>query len=195
MLQYNRSNQPINYFLTLGELWEIFSSATLSTHEVSLTCTRPLYCTQKHKEGVEQRDAEDKWLDMHLTMTVHVVNLIRPANSEVRRINSIRHNLSVQATKTLCFHFCSFTAGLLQFPPFRMPPVLSKQTSKGSQQCSPLHLAHLRTLHWLPIDARIKYKLCSLCFGAITSTGPVYLSIYSRFTHSQSNSDFLQTSL
>ena len=34
----------------------------------------------------------------------------------------------------------------------------------------------LRTLHWLPIDARIKYKLCFLCFGAITSTGPVYLS-------------------
>ena len=35
---------------------------------------------------------------------------------------------------------------------------------------------HLRTLHWLPIDARIKCKLCSLCFGAITSNGPVYLS-------------------
>ena len=35
---------------------------------------------------------------------------------------------------------------------------------------------HLRTLHWLPIEVRIKYKLCSLCFGAITSTGPVYLS-------------------
>ena len=35
---------------------------------------------------------------------------------------------------------------------------------------------HVRTLHWLPIDVRIKYKLCSLCFGAIISTGPVYLS-------------------
>ena len=35
---------------------------------------------------------------------------------------------------------------------------------------------HLHALNWLPINARIKYKLCSLCFGAITSTGPVYLS-------------------
>ena len=35
---------------------------------------------------------------------------------------------------------------------------------------------HLRTLHLLLIDARIKYKLSSLCFGAIASTGPVYLS-------------------
>ena len=40
-----------------------------------------------------------------------------------------------------CFGFCSFTTGLLQFPPFRMPPVPSKQTSKGSEQCSPHHLA------------------------------------------------------
>ena len=39
-------------------------------------------------------------LDMHLTMTAHVVNLIRTANFELRRINSIRHYLSVQATKT-----------------------------------------------------------------------------------------------
>ena len=35
---------------------------------------------------------------------------------------------------------------------------------------------HLRTLRWFPIDARIKYKFCSLCFGAITSTALVYLS-------------------
>ena len=37
-------------------------------------------------------------LDMHLTMTAHVVNLIRTANFELHRINSIRHYLSVQAT-------------------------------------------------------------------------------------------------
>ena len=40
-------------------------------------------------------------LDMHLTMTAHVVNLIRIANFELRRISSIRHHLSVQATKTI----------------------------------------------------------------------------------------------
>ena len=39
-------------------------------------------------------------LDMHLTMTAHVVNLIRTANFELRRTYSI-HYLSVQATKTL----------------------------------------------------------------------------------------------
>ena len=29
---------------------------------------------------------------------------------------------------------------------------------------------HFHTLHWLPINARVKYKLCSYCFVAITST-------------------------
>ena len=48
--------------------------------------------------------------DMHLTMTAHVVNLIRTANFELRRINSIHHYLSVQATKTLVSAlFFSFT--------------------------------------------------------------------------------------
>ena len=44
-------------------------------------------------------------LDMHSTMTAHVVNLIRTANFELHRINSIRHYLSVQATKTLVSAF------------------------------------------------------------------------------------------
>ena len=43
---------------------------------------------------------------------------------------------------------------------------------------------HLCALHWLPFDVRIKYKLCSLCFGAISSTGPVYLSsLFKIYTH------------
>ena len=40
-------------------------------------------------------------LDMHLTMTAYVVNLIQAANFELLHINSIRHYLSLQATKTL----------------------------------------------------------------------------------------------
>ena len=50
---------------------------------------------------------------------------------------------------------------------------------------------HLRALHWLPIEARIKYKvacLCfsavhSICFSAVHSTGPVYLSELITFYH------------
>ena len=51
-------------------------------------------------------------LNMHLPMAAHVVNLIRTANFELHCVSSVRHYLSVEATKT-CFRFRSFTTGLL----------------------------------------------------------------------------------
>ena len=44
-------------------------------------------------------------LDTHLTMKNQVVNLVRTANFELRRINSIRHHLSVEATQKLVSAF------------------------------------------------------------------------------------------
>ena len=35
---------------------------------------------------------------------------------------------------------------------------------------------HLQTLHWLPVDARIQYKICSLCFNAVNSFCRQYLA-------------------
>ena len=122
---------------------------------------------------------------MHLTMTAHVVNQIRTANFELRRIDSIRHYLSVEATKTLVSAFVLSRLDYCNSLLFGCPQYLLNRLRKVQNNAARLILKalktdhitpHLRTLHWLPIDARIKYKLCSLCFGTITSTGPVYLS-------------------
>ena len=122
---------------------------------------------------------------MHLTMTAHVVNLIRAANFELRCINSIRHYLSVQATKTLVSAFVLSRLNYCNFLLSGCPQHLLNRLQKVQNSAADLILKasktdhitpHLRTLHWLSVDARIKYKLCSLCFGVITSTGPVYLS-------------------
>ena len=43
--------------------------------------------------------------DCHLTMKTHVSNLVRSANFELRRISSIRHLLSTDATNTLVSAF------------------------------------------------------------------------------------------
>ena len=48
-------------------------------------------------------------LDCHLTVKTHVSNL-RSANFELRRISSIRHLLSTDATKTLLFFYVFFIA-------------------------------------------------------------------------------------
>ena len=34
----------------------------------------------------------------------------------------------------------------------------------------------IRKLHWLPLQARINYKICVLCFKCINKTAPSYLS-------------------
>ena len=34
----------------------------------------------------------------------------------------------------------------------------------------------LRSLHWLPISERIKFKVCCICYNSITKTAPTYLS-------------------
>ena len=133
-------------------------------------------------------------------MTAHVVNLIRTANFELRHINSIRHYLSVQATKTLVSAFVllrldycnSLLSGCHQYLLNKLQKVQNNAArlilkAPKTERITP----HLRTLHWLPIDARIKYKLCSLCLGAITSTGLSIYPIYSRFTHPVGNFDRL----
>ena len=104
---------------------------------------------------------------------------------ELRRINSTRHYLSVQATKTLVSAFVfsrldycnSLLSGCPQYLLNRLQKVQNNAARLILKASKTDHITpHLRTLHWLPVDARIKHKLCSLCFGAITSTGPVYLS-------------------
>ena len=122
---------------------------------------------------------------MHLTMTAHVVNLIRTANFELCRFNSIRHYLSVQATKTFVPAFVLSRLDYCNSLLSGCPPYLLNRLQKVQNNAACLILKapktdhitpHLRTLHWLQIDARIKYRLCSLCFGAIISAGPVSLS-------------------
>ena len=48
----------------------------------------------------------------------------------------------------------------------------------------------LHSLHWLPIEQRIKYKLFLLCFKVISHQAPVYLS---ELLHLPGSSALLQT--
>ena len=131
-------------------------------------------------------------------MTAHVVNLIRTANFELRRINAIWHYLSVQATQTLVSAFVLSRLDYCNSHLSGCPQCLLNRLQKVQNNAALLILKapktdhitpHLCTLHWLPIDATIKYKLCSPCL--VLSTFP----IFSRFTPPLGYSDFLQTSI
>ena len=121
-----------------------------------------------------------------LSMDKHITNICRSANIELRRIASIRHLLTIDSTKTLVhslvlskLDYCNSL--LSNIPKVQIDRLQKIQNSaariifraKKSDHVQPL----LQKLHWLPIHARIQYKIATLCFKSITEPHfPIYLS-------------------
>ena len=138
------------------------------------------------------------WLD-HET---HVSNLVRSANFELRRNSSIRHLLSTDATKTLVSAFVLSRLDYCNSLLFGCPQYLLNKLQKVQNNAARLvprvsktdHIfPHLASLHWLPMDSRIQYKLSSLCYNCLNSTAPDYLTellrIYKPTRQLRSSSD------
>ena len=118
-------------------------------------------------------------------MKPQVSKICQSAYLELRRISSIRHVLTVDATKTLVTSLVllrlDYCNSLLSGIPQQLIDKLQKvqncsarlifKTSKWTH-VSPL----LAKLHWLPIAQRIDYKISSLCYDVASDTAPLYLS-------------------
>ena len=120
-------------------------------------------------------------IDSNLSMKDHVANVIRAVNFEIRRISSIRSYLTIDATKTL---ICAFVLSRLDYCndlfvncPAETLIKLQRVQNNAARLvlCVPRrdHITpHLKTLHWLPIEARITYKIALMTYRAIHLTGP-----------------------
>ena len=123
--------------------------------------------------------------DQSLSFRQHVANVCRLCYLEIRRISSVRHLLSDDATKPFCvLLFCHVwitvmlcllvlqNTSLKNSRKFRI--MLSRLVFRCSKfdHVTPL----LHSLHWLPVHLRIDYKISSLCFKVLESTAPSYLS-------------------
>ena len=117
-------------------------------------------------------------------------------------ISSIRHLLSIDATKTLLsafvlpkLHYCN---SLFYGSPMYMLEILQKVQNSAARlifqcrkqnQISPL----LMSLHWLPINARIEYKLSVICHSFFLGLSHIYLSdlllVYTPKRNLRSSSD------
>ena len=123
--------------------------------------------------------------DDKLPMKQQVNQVCQSTYLELSRISSVRHVLTVQATKTLGTYL------VLSRPDYYislfsgMPQQFIEKLQKA-QNCSAwlifktpkrTHASSLLTkLHWLPIAQRIEYRVSSMCYDVVSETAPPYLS-------------------
>jgi hypothetical protein len=133
--------------------------------------------------------------DNRLAMKDQVNKVCQTAYLELRRIGTIRHILTIQATKTLV---SSFVLSRLDYGNCLLagiPDSLLKKLQKVQNCAARLILRAprqtsstplLEKLHWLPVAQRIDYKIATICFNIINQTAPQYLSdIVSIYTPSR----------
>jgi len=124
--------------------------------------------------------------DESLSMEAQVSNLCKVIYFHLRRLCKIRVYLSVEAANKLAvafilsrLDFCnSLLAGVTEDKLSKLQRLQNSAARMVLKQ--PRHASAsslLKTLHWLPVKARIEYKIASICYKCIiTDTMPSYLS-------------------
>jgi hypothetical protein len=124
--------------------------------------------------------------DETLTMEAHINQLCRTLNYHLRRIAKIRYFLTVDAAKKLAVSFIlsrldycnSLLAGLPDDKLHRLQVIQNNAArlilhKSKHDRAKPL----LKALHWLPVKARIDFKVACMCFRCLNDEdAPSYLS-------------------
>ena len=153
-------------------------------------CTQNLNCTSlSFGHNVISFSTTAKKLGFHFTddmrIDAHVQDICRKVYVDIRRISSIRNLLSIDATKTLLSAFVlpkiDYYNSLFYGSPMYMLERLHKVQYSAATlifQCRKQnHISSLlMSLHWLPINARIQYRLSVICHSFLLGLSPIYLS-------------------
>ena len=124
------------------------------------------------------------WIDQNLTFNHHVTLKCRTAMWNIFKLKNLRNILDLQMCQiliqSLVFSHLDYSNSVLfGLPNYiidkmqRVQHVAAKVTLKFGQYESP-RLAMFR-LHWLPIRARIKFKIALLVHKCIKEEAPIYL--------------------
>ena len=128
------------------------------------------------------------YLDGQLSMEDHIKHLCKVLFFQLRRIAKIRHLLSVESANKLCvslilskLDYCnSLLYGISDKHLAKLQRIQNSAARLVLRQDKRSNANELfKTLHWLPIKARIEYKISTLCFKCLSSdsnAAPPYLS-------------------
>ena len=123
--------------------------------------------------------------DCHLNMNAHVSNIARTCYFELRHLASIRRFLTSTATATLVSAFVlsriDYCNSLLFGSTLDTTSHLQLMQNYAARVilCLPKSssiTAHLKSLHWLPVNARSTYKIACLCNHCHSCTAPSYVA-------------------
>ena len=124
-------------------------------------------------------------LDSHLDLGKHINNICKSASFAIKNIGRIRRYLSqsdceriIHAFITSKLDYCN--AILYGLPQIQLDKLQRVQNTaarivsktKKSEPITPI----LRSLHWLPIQKRIIFKLLLITYKALNGQAPIYIS-------------------
>ena len=124
-------------------------------------------------------------MDQHLKLDRHVNKVFKVCMFHLRNISTIRRFLTTEACKllihalvTLRLDYCnSILYGCNQSILQHLQFLQNYAAGLVYQIPKFCHITpYLKDLHWLPVQARIQFKLLSVVFKCIHGTGPQYLS-------------------
>ena len=125
-------------------------------------------------------------LDQELSMKDHVSKLCQSCYFQLRQIRTIRHSLSPSAIRTLVHAFiCSridFSNSLLYGTSTYLLDRLQSVLNSSARlilklgKYDPISAAIRRDLHWLPIQARIRFKMNVITRNCLVGQAPEYLA-------------------
>ena len=125
------------------------------------------------------------WFDSHMEMSVHISKTCNSAFYYLYNIRHIRKYLSKEHTEHLIHAIVTsrldYCNGLLCGVPECQIKKLQRVTNASARliYCVPkfCHITPiLKELHWLPVRARIEFKILLITFKAIKGLAPKYLS-------------------
>ena len=125
------------------------------------------------------------YFDSKLSMEHHVNYLCKILSCELRRIGQLSAFLNECSLKTLISSFLLSRIDYCNSLLANLPITTLNKLQRFQNHAARLVLRKkkrdhitpmLRTLHWLPVSARITYKIAILCHKCINNKAPPYLS-------------------
>ena len=124
-------------------------------------------------------------LDSHLTLDTHVSSVCKSAFYHIRALRHIRNSLTDDTARAVAvalvqsrLDYCnSILYGISKSNLTKLQRVqnsVARIVLRRHPHCSSADL--LRELHWLPIEERIKFKLATITYNALSSHQPPHLS-------------------